>query len=283
MMKNVFIENTNSIYWRTWIEDNIKSISWNSCKILTSFLFLTGGNSKYRVSLLSPVRKYFITLVLGHSILLIVDILSQRAVSSRVDIVTTCVVLNTTLGCTVTCDTWHVTCDTWYVWCPADLSGDTPARGEAGAVRCVRLEVLDREVTQPGTFLLLTRPQFVPEQPGKVSNVLPRGRLKNGVLSVLWTEQDKTRLTLVQYSCMGWLILWLLYRPPLPAKKHSWHMSKLKHLRHRYLGTFSLSYQSRTNRFFSTWIRGWDFVYRYCIWLDVLQPPQRWIWGCVRC
>ena len=75
----------------------------------------------------------------------------------------------------------------------SDLSGDTPARGEAGAVRCVRLEVLDREVTQPGTFLLLTRPQFVPEQPGKVSNVLPRGRLKNGVLSVLWTEQDKTR------------------------------------------------------------------------------------------
>ena len=57
----------------------------------------------------------------------------------------------------------------------------------------MRLEVLDREVTQPGTFLLLTRPQFVPEQPGEVSNVLPRGRLKNGVLSVLWTEQDKTR------------------------------------------------------------------------------------------
>ena len=56
------------------------------------------------------------------------------------------------------------------------------------------LEVLDREVTQPGTFLLLTRPQFVPEQPGKVSNVLPRGRLKNGALSVLWTEQDKTHI-----------------------------------------------------------------------------------------
>ena len=127
MMKNVFIENTNSIYWRTWIEDNIKSISWNSCKILTSFLFLTGGNSKYRVSLLSPVRKYFITLVLGHSILLIVDILSQRAVSSRVDIVTPYVVLKTTLDCTVGqdktrwfylffwLDTWLVTRDTCNV------------------------------------------------------------------------------------------------------------------------------------------------------------------------
>ena len=41
--------------------------------------------------------------------------------------------------------------------------------------------------------------------------------------------------TVVQYSCMGWVILWFLYLPPFPAKKHSWHMSKLKHFRHRYL------------------------------------------------
>jgi hypothetical protein len=41
--------------------------------------------------------------------------------------------------------------------------------------------------------------------------------------------------TVVQYSCMGWVILWFLYLPPRPAKKQSWHMSKLKHLRHRYL------------------------------------------------
>ena len=42
-------------------------------------------------------------------------------------------------------------------------------------------------------------------------------------------------LTVVQYSCIGWVILWFLYRPPFPAKKQSWHISKLKHLRQRYL------------------------------------------------
>ena len=41
--------------------------------------------------------------------------------------------------------------------------------------------------------------------------------------------------TVVQYSCMGWVILWFLYLPPFPAKKHFWHMSKLKHFRQRYL------------------------------------------------
>lgn len=40
-------------------------------------------------------------------------------------------------------------------------------------------------------------------------------------------------LTVVQYSCMGCAILWFLYRPPLPAKKQFWHISKLKHLRQR--------------------------------------------------
>ena len=39
-------------------------------------------------------------------------------------------------------------------------------------------------------------------------------------------------LTAVQYSCIGWAILWFLYFPPFPAKKQFWHMSKLKHLRH---------------------------------------------------
>ncbi len=46
----------------------------------------------------------------------------------------------------------------------------------------------------------------------------------------------KLLLTVVQYSCIGCAILWFLYLPPLPAKKQSWHMSKLKHLRQRYLG-----------------------------------------------
>ena len=45
----------------------------------------------------------------------------------------------------------------------------------------------------------------------------------------------KIILTVVQYSCIGCVILWFLYRPPFPAKKQSWHISKLKHLRQRYL------------------------------------------------
>ena len=43
------------------------------------------------------------------------------------------------------------------------------------------------------------------------------------------------KLTVVQYSCIGCVILWFLYLPPFPAKKQSWHISKLKHLRQRYL------------------------------------------------
>ena len=56
------------------------------------------------------------------------------------------------------------------------------------------------------------------------------------VATLLESFKTNKLLTFVQYSCIGWVILWLLYRPPFPAKKHSWHMSKLKHLRHRYLG-----------------------------------------------
>jgi len=41
------------------------------------------------------------------------------------------------------------------------------------------------------------------------------------------------KLTAKQYSCIGWVNLWPFARRP--EKKQFWHMSKLKHLRHRYL------------------------------------------------
>ena len=78
-------------------------------------------------------------------------------------------------------------------------------------------------------------------------------------LEYLWTAVTvvcrsvgvrRSRLTSVQYSCMGCVSLWFL--ETRPVKKQSWHMSKLKHLRHRYLsrggpGTGQMSYsQSRT-------------------------------------
>ena len=63
-------------------------------------------------------------------------------------------------------------------------------------------------------------------------------------------------LTVVQYSCMGWVILWFLYRPPFPAKKHSWHISKLKHFRHRYLQNIEI-WEFRNKYEFHLWI------YRY--------------------
>ena len=40
-------------------------------------------------------------------------------------------------------------------------------------------------------------------------------------------------LTVVQYSWIGWVSLWCLAF--LPEKKQFWHMSKLKHLKQRYL------------------------------------------------
>jgi hypothetical protein len=41
------------------------------------------------------------------------------------------------------------------------------------------------------------------------------------------------QLTAVQYSCIGWVSLWFFAF--LPEKKQFWHMSKLKHFKHRYL------------------------------------------------
>jgi hypothetical protein len=42
-----------------------------------------------------------------------------------------------------------------------------------------------------------------------------------------------TRLTAVQYSCIGCDALWCF--DDRPEKKHVWHMSKLKHFKQRYL------------------------------------------------
>ena len=65
------------------------------------------------------------------------------------------------------------------------------------------------------------------------SEIIWPARVCNCILCSAWNKRQTEKLTVVQYSCIGWVSLWCLAF--LPEKKQFWHMSKLKHRKQRYL------------------------------------------------
>ena len=99
---------------------------------------------------------------------------------------------------------------------------------------------LYRQITQTGMFLEIPLGfEFVAQSASEIFQIFSRCCLKkrererNRISGIVLNSRTDILITVVQYSCIGWVSLWCF--ETRPVKKQVWHMSKLKHLRHRYL------------------------------------------------